>query len=38
LSLNTTTGAVTGTPTVDGSFTAKFIAVGPAGSSADRLL
>jgi hypothetical protein len=34
LSLNTTTGAITGTPTAKGSFTATFTATGESGTSA----
>jgi alpha-tubulin suppressor-like RCC1 family protein len=36
LSLNTTTGAITGTPTAKGSFTASFTATGGGGTSAAR--
>lgn len=38
LSINTTTGAITGTPTVSGAFTAMVTATGPGGTSAAQAL
>ena len=38
LSLNATTGAITGTPTAEGSFTATITATGPGGTDSETIL